>query len=408
MGDLELRSNPYAGVDWDRVGRHAAQFHTHTDHPPTDGHAGSDPPHAVVDAYRDAGYSVIVINEHEYNVTETTWPWTEWGRDPDDLGVVGLEAAELGSPEGVDHEILSLDADLADTTGMSVHDALDAIGDRGGLAVFAHPGRYRDADEADWYLEYFESHPHALGLEVVNARDRYPGDRATWDAVLSALAPDRLVWGFANDDYHGEAHADAYGFDTSRNVLLLAELDRERVRDALVAGRFFYEHAAEGDVAPAFEAIRHDPARGELSVDVRGHDRIEWVSGGEVVATGPTLAYRESGVDIENYARARAVTDAGSESGTQPFGFARESVGHRLTWALDGEYLRNGRSQGRSPLLLRFNVAVVELPVLDVVLRGGWSLQVLRRQVPSVAVDEVTAVLVIERVNREVLVVRPR
>jgi hypothetical protein len=327
MGRLELRSNPYAGVDWDRVERHAAQFHTHSNHPPTEGHGGSDPPDAVVDAYVDAGYSVLAINEHEYNVSETTWPWTEWGRDPEELGVVGLEAAELGAPGGVEHEILSLDADLADTTGMSVHDTLAAIGDRGGIAVFAHPGRYCDAGAADWYLEYFRAYPHALGLEVVNARDRHPGDRATWDAVLSALAPARLVWGFANDDYHGRAHTDAYGFDTSRNVLPLGELGRESVREALGAGRFFYEHAVEGDAAPAFEAVRHDPDRGELSVDVRGHDRIEWVAGGEVVATGPTLAYRDPGVDIESYARARATTAAGSESGTQPFGFGPESGG---------------------------------------------------------------------------------
>jgi hypothetical protein len=325
MGRLQLSTNPYAGVNWDRVERHAAQFHTHTNHPPTEGHSGSDPPDAVVDAYCDAGYSVLAINEHEYNVTATTWPWTEWGRDPEDLGVVGLEAAELGAPDGVDHEILSLDADLADTTEMSVHDALEAVGDRGGVAVFAHPGRYRPAAEAEWYLEYFESHAHALGLEVVNARDRYPGDRATWDAVLSALAPDRLAWGFANDDYHGEAHADAYGFDASRNALLLEELDREGVRDALAAGRFFYEHAAEGDTAPEFAAVDHDPNRGELSVDVRGHDGIEWVSNGDVVATGSTLSYGDEAVDLQRYVRARAVTDGGSESGTQPFGFTDPS-----------------------------------------------------------------------------------
>lgn len=313
-----LRSNPYAAVDWDAADRHRAQFHTHTSHPPTDGHSGVDPPDEVIDAYREAAYAVLALNEHEYNVEETTWPWTQWDRDPDDVGMVGVEAAELGGGgQRVRHDILSLFCNLADSEGMSVHEALAGIGDRGGLAVFAHPGRYHAPDEWEWYVEYFESHPYLLGLEVVNADDRYPGDRPLWDRLQAHLAPDRPVWGFANDDYHGRDGR--YTFDRSRNVLLLKSATVEAVRTALREGRFFYQHAVPGGRPPAVDAICHDADSGELAVDAPAAETVEWRSGDEVVHDGRVLPYRE--VPLAGYARVRLVTAGGSETGTQPFLF---------------------------------------------------------------------------------------
>jgi len=311
MGDL--RHNPYESVEWDEVRHHEAQLHAHTAHPPTDGHSGTDPPETVIDDYHAAGYSVLALTGHEYNISEPTWPWHEWDRDPAQLGMVAVQAAELGgSDDGIDHDLVSLFCDLADTSGLSVHEALDAIGEAGGLAFFPHPSRYDDG--GDWYVEYVESHPHLLGVEVVNAADRYPTDRDVWDTLLERVAPDRPVWGFANDDYHGRG--EPYTFDRSRNLLLLEELSAEAVREALVEGEFFYQHVVEGD-PPVVEAIRHDPDRAELRVEARDDDAIQWASAGSVVGRGPRFRYRDA--DVDGYVRARLVTDGGSETGTQPF-----------------------------------------------------------------------------------------
>lgn len=338
----DLLSNPYEGVDWDDVGRHKAQFHAHTWYPPEGSHSGTDPPAVVVDDYREAGYSVLALTDHEYNVEQPTWPWSDFDRDPDALGMVAVLGVELavelgdddadpGSAAGggdVERDLLSYFCDLSDTTGMDVHATLSEIADRGGLAVFPHPSRYDD--DGSWYVEYFRDHPALLGVEVVNAADRYPTDRDVWDDLQERLGNDRPVWGFSNDDYHGRGLE--YSFDRSRNVLLLSELTAEAVREALIEGRFLYQHVVEDDQRidgdervvvnepPAVDAVRHDPDRGELVVEARDFDVVQWASAGAVVDRGPTLRYRE--VDgLGSYARARLVSASGSETGTQPFLF---------------------------------------------------------------------------------------
>jgi hypothetical protein len=312
MEDVVL--NPYENVDWAAVEPHKAQLHAHTSYPPTERHSGSDPPETVIDDYHDAGYSVLALTGHEYNIEETTWPWTDWERDPADLGMVAVRAAELGgSDEGLDYDLLSLFSDIADTSGMGVHDALTEIGERGGLALFPHPGRYHE--DGAWYVEYFRRHPHLLGVEVVNAADRYPTDRDVWDNLQERLGNERAVWGFADDDYHGREHD--YSFDRSRNVLYLEELTEAAVREALTEGRFCYQHVVE-DEPPALEAVRHDPDRGQVTVEATGVELLQWISDGAVVGRDTTLSYHESD-DVGEYLRARLVSESGSETGTQPF-----------------------------------------------------------------------------------------
>lgn len=80
--------------------------------------------------------------------------------------MVAVQAAALGGSDGgIDPDLVSLFCDLADTAGMSVGEVLAAIGDRGGLAFFPHPGRYHE--EGSWYVEHLLAHPRLLGVEVV-------------------------------------------------------------------------------------------------------------------------------------------------------------------------------------------------------------------------------------------------
>ena len=186
MGDLSL--NPYEGVDWADVGRHKAQFHAHTSHPPVEGHSGTDPPEVVIDDYREAGYSVLALTGHEYNVEEPTWPWTDWDRDPDQQRMLAVRAAELGGSEGgIDPDLLCYFADLADTEGMSVHEVLDAVGERGGLAVFPHPGRYHD----DGALHIVGSAEIPAGGEAtVTARWSLPDDETPRAVIVVGTRTD--------------------------------------------------------------------------------------------------------------------------------------------------------------------------------------------------------------------------
>jgi len=316
-----LQLNPYEGVAWDDVEAHKVQLHAHTSHPPTDDHSGTDPPATVIDDYAEAGYAALALTGHEYATAGTTWPWTEWERDPTELGMIAIQAAELGgSTEGLDRDLVSLFSDLADTSGMTVEDALAEIGARDGLAFFPHPSRYPET--AEWYVEYFRTNPHLLGVEVVNAADRYPTDRDVWDALQGLLGNDRPVWGFANDAYHGRDAG--YSFDRSRNVLFLEECTETTVREALREGRFVYQHVVEGETQtvaeiepPTIERIDYDPDRTELSIEASGWDEIQWASAGEIVETGPVLAL-DATAGLGEYVRARLVAESGSETGTQP------------------------------------------------------------------------------------------
>jgi len=315
MTDVVL--NPYSGIDWHSVERHTAQFHAHTAHPPTEGHSGSDPPGTVIDDYREAGYSVLALSDHEYTVEEPTWPWTDWDRDPAELGMVAIQAVELGgAPDSIDHDLLSLFCDLADTTDMDIGTALATIGERGGLAIFPHPGRYHD--DGTWYVEHFRAHPHLLGVEVINADDRYPAGPEIWDDLQARLGTERPVWGFADDDYHGRAET-VYSFDRSRNVLLVETATEAAVRTALIEGRFYYQHV-DADEPPAIEAVRHDPDRGELAIEARNAETVEWLSEDGVVHRGRRLPYR-SIEGLGSFARARVRSPGDSVTGTQPFLF---------------------------------------------------------------------------------------
>ncbi len=52
--------NPYEGVDWDTFQRHKAALHVHTLQ--SDGHHSLE---EVVEAYREAGFTILAITDHD-------------------------------------------------------------------------------------------------------------------------------------------------------------------------------------------------------------------------------------------------------------------------------------------------------------------------------------------------------
>ncbi len=343
--ERSIAHNPYSDVDWAQADQCRSQFHVHeprnpidpesTDHGPmaeqtaTEA-AGRPSPRTLIDKYDGAGYGALAITEHEYYVDgtkhkgepfredldTTSWPWSRWGREGGPGEMVPVQGAELrGRLQGLDrlHDIVSLGADLGHGRGRSLRAVAATVADRGGVSFLPHPGKYVDPDDVGAYPDLFAGAESLFGLEIFNARDRYPSCRAIWDALLAELGPRRPVWAVANDDYHGRPRpAGSERFDQSRTVLLLAERSPSRVIDALASGRSYVQHDGDG-TAPRIEAITVDGTR--VRLDAPSAATVTWISDGTAIAAGPELVLEGAS---GQYVRAEAVGQNGGISCTQP------------------------------------------------------------------------------------------
>lgn len=306
------RANPYADVDWERWQQHRANLHTHTTM--SDGRLT---PAEAIDRYREMGYSVLALTDHDTvgpgtnyedpNKAETTWPWQRFERDPAALGMVAIEGNEISQV----HHIGSYFTGYGNPEVQSAEQVLDEIGQRGGLAVMFHPGRYDYT--AEWYVGLFSRFTHLVGIEVCNRADQYPWDFGLWDEILQASMPDRPVWGFANDDMHQK---EAIG--RSWEVLLLPEHTAEQVRKAMITGRFYFSMVYEaGQPAPTIQSIRVDEEAGTITIKADDCQQIYWISCGRIVQRGPTFEAKNAR-GAERYVRAHLRGQYGNTY-TQPF-----------------------------------------------------------------------------------------
>jgi hypothetical protein len=332
--------NPYAGVDWKRSGYYDANLHTHTNL--SDGRYD---PHYAIDKYHELNYDILALTDHD-SMHHEVWPkalypWTElnaiyhqikdqrssrfdrtygeladeeWqNRDPEELGMVSIEGSEISRT----HHTGSLFNDYAGGT-RSEDTAFQEIAQRGGLAIFFHPGRYNRPTE--WYVSHFQRHDHVVGMEVYNQADRYPVDRQKWDSVSYQLMPDRPVWGFANDDTHTDAD-----FGRNRNVFLLPELKKERIFDAMKQGHFYFFVPVEQGVPPPVRLTGVEVTGDLIALEVAGDfDRIDWITYNPFTGESQTLAEGlefslEALVVPSPFVRAVVISPEG-RTYTQPFG----------------------------------------------------------------------------------------
>ena len=146
--------NPYAGVDWSSHARCKASMHAHTTQSD-----GTQSPAGVIDEHHAKRYDILALTDHDaipgWPGTErgSTWPWTSYGRHPDDLGMLAVECNEFSLIDHVNGYFTGVWTEQELRNG--THDRfaqdlpwiIDQIGVRGGLAQINHPGRY-DRDEA--------------------------------------------------------------------------------------------------------------------------------------------------------------------------------------------------------------------------------------------------------------------
>ena len=306
--DIAL-DNPYDKVKWDSYGMYKANLHTHTRESD-----GLYSPGRVIDTYKENGYDILALADHNH----VTWPWQDYGRNPDELGMLAVQANEISDTHHIGSYFSDYDIDgmkyrpilwkTGEKADIDEEEVIKNIGDKNGLAVFFHPGRYDYTP--DFYRNFYLEHDHLIGMEVINQRDRYPYDREIWDDVLTLLMPERPVWGFSNDDMHTMGHL-GYCY----NIFPLPELSEESFRDAMENGQFYFSYGKE---APEIKSLELDNDEGLIRIEATGWNEIVWYSDSRVIHHGSTLNFREI-PNVGSYVRAKIMGNSGNTY-TNPFG----------------------------------------------------------------------------------------
>lgn len=316
--------NPYEQVDWNKYEQYKANFHTHTTM--SDGYFS---PQKVVDMYKEHGYSILALTDHN----RITFPWTNFeslkpsensvkrseegkieiseltfeNRNPEEMGIIAIQGSEISSPQ-------HLGSYYTDVGRLDEMDKiLIATKEKDGLIIFNHPGRYES--RTTWYATYFREYDHIIGLEVFNHGNRYVNDKQLWDSVLVKLMPERPVWGYSNDDFH------AVGHGRNWNMMILAELSSKEVKRGLINGHSFFIYAPLGHNSsdpPVINSIHVNNKEGLIKINCIKHDSIQWISSGQVIENGEEI--RLKGDFKGDYVRAEIYGKDGTIVGTQPFG----------------------------------------------------------------------------------------
>lgn len=325
--------NPYSQVDWQNHQQYKASLHVHT----TRSDGGLNP-HQVVDRYHELGYQILALTDHN----GVTYPWTSFSqlspsrrnlermgadalvyedRDPKSLGMIAIQANELSSHHHMgsffnDHVRPAYDERI--TYSITEEESIRDVAAKNGLVMLYHPGRYDRT--VDWYVDLYTRYDHIFGLEVFNQGDRYPSDRMVWDSILAITMPQRPVWGYSNDDMHGNHQL---GFNW--NMMILPELSLESTRRGLENGISYFVYAPqghEGPQVPRIDDISVNNRRGTIHIKASNTQRIIWISEGETIHQGNILNLNEH-PDIKTYVRAELHGEGKTVAGTQPFGIGR-------------------------------------------------------------------------------------
>lgn len=320
--------NPYYGVSWDAE-HQKSNFHTHTTESD-----GSQNPSTVIDGYHAHAYNVLALTDHNH----VTWPWTAYDRDPEQLGMLPVPGNELSRHDHNLSLFSEYPAPFRDASTDRIHTSIREVGEADGLNVLAHPGRYWEPDDdripddaLSKYMGLFYRYDVLVGMEVHNQTDRYPWDRRLWDALLQEMMPKRPVWGFANDDSHGEHH-----IGLNANWFPLGTLEESAVKRAVETGRFYFstvtthpEEQQDMNRVPKITGVDYDRRANTLtlSAEVEGEpvadDQIAWISNrGEVVAEGHRIDLNDT-EGLSTYLRAEIRSD-GALTYTQPFGLGEQ------------------------------------------------------------------------------------
>jgi len=348
----ELRidiTNPYAAVNWATFGQYRTQLHVHTT-----ASDGQNTLAEMVEAYYAAGYDALAITDH--GVVDRGWvrpnhpPFDNvlpfmWQRDivgitpqryreinqgvgRDGRGMIRIPLGNEQNPQCFPNltHVVSWFGDWGhglNNVRNNYSFAVRGVRRAGGISIIAHPsitvGRdigineiYRG--ENNFYVQRIqrelERTSSMLGIEGFDERDRL-----LWDILLQNLAPaGRNVFLFATDD----AHNNTSHIDRRWVVTIMPENTARNAERALRAGAFFSAVRTGDRRAPEPVITEISVQNSTILIEAQHANRINWISNGEVFATGSEINLTEHIGSIGAYVRAE-VFGAGVMLYMQPF-----------------------------------------------------------------------------------------
>ena len=368
--------NPYNGigtVEWDRdatisgddVIAHKTDIHFHA-------RGGLNEDHEVIDFltgdgpcndghYIDEGDEfTLVMLSTMLQLSDVDWPWSTFDtpRDPTDVrggdGVIAFPGREWRENHHLDSLFSTASYpnqgwDPTEGEPESRQDQHEATltdeeyhvePENGGVSVLAHPVQYEVAPKDYVEFEKWSLEDGMAGTEIYGRRYGMDDDAVNlWDDLLTYWGPERMIWGFgASDSPSGEDAVMGSFLNRYYQTVLLTddEFDVEdqagsriAVADKMMRGAMFGHRRSEWDPdtdptpeVPKVTNVDVDHNAETITLGAHNYKTIEWISKGEVVATGETIDIDPTHVP---YVRAELRTNPDGETVTQPFAVSTQS-----------------------------------------------------------------------------------